>query len=83
MKWEDIKGKVYERMCDRLEELGIKGKFTLIDGMFSHYYSSEFHTGMLVSGPNVPAVMIVENDTGKIHWFALKALLKKGEYHDN
>ena len=54
--------------------MGETNGFTLIDG-FVVQTIQEQASGVVIGGKSVPMIMVVGNATGRVYYFALKALL--------
>ncbi len=64
------------------DELGIKESLTLLDGFVNSPYTTTLSNDVILGGPFVPMVMLVGNDTGRIYFFAYKALVKENGGND-
>ena len=50
-------------------------KYSIIDSFINQPIQSEISGNVIIGGPSLPMVMIIENATGRLEFFALKALL--------
>jgi len=55
--------------------LGIAEPTTLVDGFVNQPIQSEFTGAFIVGGPAIPMVMLLGTNSGRIYYFALKAIL--------
>lgn len=49
----------------------------LIDGFINQPYNMELSNNLIIGGPTIPMIMLLGKKTGKIYFFALKAILKE------
>lgn len=75
IKFSGIKEKLIPAINAKIPQLGLSEPVTLIDGFVNQPISLELSGSFVIGGPTVPMVMIVGNNTGRIYFFALKALL--------
>lgn len=68
-----------QEILEGLEALtiDIPEELTLIDGFFRQQYSQDLETYFLYGGSVVPTIMLVGNETGRVYFFALKAILSE------
>jgi hypothetical protein len=80
IKFEDYKQKITEAIQARLRTLPIAGEagFTLVEGFIMQPLSNEASGNIVIGGPTIPMVAIVGNTSGKMYYFALKALNIQG-----
>ena len=76
INFEDIKDRIVLELEKRSEKLQISEPVTLVDGFLNEPFSKELSNSFVVGGPTIPMVMLVGNESGKIYFFALKALIK-------
>lgn len=50
---------------------------TLIDGFINQPIQKELTGNFVLGGPSIPMICVVGNNTGRLYFFALKALLPK------
>jgi len=55
--------------------LGIAEPVTLIDGFVNQPIQSELSGAFIVGGPAIPMIMLLGVNSGRIYYFALKAIL--------
>jgi hypothetical protein len=55
--------------------LGITEPVTLVDGFVNQPIQSELTGAFVVGGPAIPMVMLLGTNSGRIYYFALKAIL--------
>ena len=75
IKFEEIKAKLIELINTKLPQLGLTEPVTLVDGFVNQPVSMELSGSFILGGPTIPMVMLVGNKTGRIYFFALKALM--------
>ena len=76
IKFEDIKERITEELYSRSDKIDIPESVTLVEGFLNSPFSNELHDALVVGGPKVPMIMLVGNESSKIYFIALKALLK-------
>ena len=75
IKFSEYKQKIIEALNNRSTQININEPITLIDGFINQPLQSELTGGLIVGGPAIPMVAVVGNNSGRIYYFALKALL--------
>jgi hypothetical protein len=55
--------------------LGIAEPVTLIDGFVNQPIQSELSGAFIVGGPAIPMIMLLGINSGRVYYFALKAIL--------
>lgn len=78
--FESIKQEIQNALSQKLKGVPFAGEttgFTLVDGFINAPLQQEIGGSLVIGGPAVPMVAIVGNSTGRIYYFALKALLPK------
>jgi len=77
IKFSAIKTKLIEALNEKLksDKLHIPEKVTIIDGFVNQPLSMELSGSFVIGGPAVPLIMLVGDDSGRIYYFALKAIL--------
>ncbi len=75
IKFEDYKDQILEKLKEHLKTIPLNGNFTLIDGFFNQPIQKELSGAIIIGGPTVPMVAIVENNTGQMHFLAVKILI--------
>lgn len=76
IKFEDYKQRITDAVQVKLRTTPIPGEngFTLVDGFIMQPLSGEVSGNMVIGGPTIPLVAIVGNTSGRMYYFALKAL---------
>ena len=74
IQFEGIKEQIVEALKKK-GNLGITEPVTLIDGFFNHPFHKEISNSMVIGGPAIPMVMLLGNNTGRVYFFALRAIL--------
>ncbi len=72
----DYKQRITDAVQAKLQAVPIGGEngFTLVEGFIMQPLSSEVSGSFVIGGPTIPLVAIVGNTSGRIYYFALKAL---------
>ena len=69
----------YEAMVEDLnklmDDLGINESVSIVDGFANQPFQKELSGSFKIGGNTIPMVMLVGNKTGRVYYFALKALL--------
>lgn len=71
----DYRQRILDALNTRADALGINEPTTLIDGFISQPLQSELTGAFVIGGPTIPMIAVVGQTSGKIYYFALKALL--------
>jgi hypothetical protein len=79
IKFEDIKPDVLSALRQKAKALG--EPVSLVDGFVSSPFSTELSDSVILGGPTVPMVMLVGDESGRLYFFALKALLDNIEMY--
>ncbi len=79
IKFEDVKQSLIEELQKRSDKIGITESVTLLEGFVSEPFSKEYSNTYVLGGPMVPMIMLIGNESGRIYFFALKAILKNIE----
>lgn len=66
---------VIEKRKDVLEKLGINEPVSLIDGFITQTLSMKLSTELYVGESVIPMIILLGKSTGRIYFFALKALI--------
>lgn len=76
IKFEDYRQRITDAVQTKLRATPITGEngFTLVDGFIMQPLSNEVSGNIVIGGPTIPLVAIVGNTSGRIYYFALKAL---------
>jgi len=77
IKFSDKKQQITDAIQAKLRVTPIIGEngFTIVEGFIMQPISSEVSGNMIIGGPTIPLVAIVGNTSGRMYYFALKALL--------
>jgi hypothetical protein len=77
IKFSEIKDELVKALNDKLQsnKLHISEKVTIVDGFVNQPLSMELSGSFVIGGPAVPMIMLVGNESGRIYYFALKAIL--------
>lgn len=77
IKFSEIKEKLIEALNLKITQnkIYIEEKATIIDGFINQPLSAELSGDFILGGPAIPMVMLVGNESGRIYYFALKAIL--------
>ena len=80
IKFEEYKQRITDAVQARLRELPIANEngFTLVDGFIMQPLNNEVSGNITFGGPTIPLVAIVGNTSGRMYYFALKALNIQG-----
>lgn len=81
INFENYKQSIIKAIKEKLEIKNIKseGGFDLIEGFFNRPIQTKIAGKIIIGGKTVPMVAIAEKKTGRMHFFALKALLPEIE----
>jgi hypothetical protein len=75
LQFSAIKGRIIEALENKKEELGINESVSILDGFVNQTFTTELTSDYVIGGPRVPIVMLIGNKTGRVYYFALKAIL--------
>lgn len=78
IKFEDYKARITDKITQNVLSKNIiidPEGFILFDGFFNIPFQPILNGSINLGGPTIPAVAIIGNSTGLIHYFALKALV--------
>ncbi len=78
IKFEEYKQQITQTIDDRLRIHPIPDEnngFTLVEGFITQPLNKEISGSLIIGGPAIPLVAIVGNSSGRIYYFALKALI--------
>lgn len=77
IKFSEIKADLVNALNEKLKsnKLHISEKVTIIDGFVNQPLSMELSGSFIIGGPTVPMIMLVGDESGRIYYFALKAIL--------
>jgi hypothetical protein len=76
IKFEEYKQRITDAVQLKLRAVPITGEngFTLVDGFIMQPLSNEVSGNVIIGGPTIPLIVIVGNTSGRMYYFALKAL---------
>ncbi len=74
IKFEEYKQRIVEAL-NRRGNLGIQEPITLIDGFANQPIQKELSGAFIVGGPAIPMIMLLGTTSGRVYFFALRALL--------
>ena len=74
-KFADLKKDIKEVLKKRSELIGISESVTLVDGFITEPFKMELSGAFTVGGPTIPLIMLVGDKSGRVYFFALRALL--------
>lgn len=77
IKFDDYKQRITDAIQVKLQSGLIVGEngFTLVEGFIMQPLNKEVSGNFVIGGPTIPLVAIVGNTSGRMYYFALKALL--------
>ncbi|ADG25270.1 TPA: hypothetical protein JBI72_01310 [Legionella pneumophila] len=75
IKFTDYREKIIQELNNKKVFLGINEPVSLIDGFINQPIQQELSGNIVIGGPTIPMVAVVGNNSGRIYYFALKALL--------
>lgn len=75
INFEDIEKKLRKILKKRLKKLDIKFPCFLVKDFFKLQSMKTLHEHIVLGGPYVPFIMVVERETGKMHLLALFNLM--------
>lgn len=73
--FSEYKDRILKEITDRSTLLGINEPVSIVDGFVNQPIQNELSGSIMIGGPTIPMVMLVGNKTGRVYYFALKALL--------
>lgn len=78
-QFADLRQRIIEKLKERSERVGIAESVTVLDGFVTEPFKTELTGAFTVGGPTIPMVVLLGNESGRIYFFALKALLPELE----
>lgn len=75
LKFSEYKEQIINALNIKGGVLGIQEPVSLIDGFINQPIYNEFTGAFVIGGLAIPMVAVVGNNSGRIYFFALKALL--------
>jgi len=76
INFEEIRPRILAELDKRFESMGISESVSLVDGFVSQPFTMELSSTYVIGGPIIPMIMLVGEDSGRIYFFALRAILK-------
>lgn len=80
IKFQDVQQTIITELKERAQKIGISESVTLVDGFISQPFTMEISRSFIIGGPTIPMIMLLGNESGRIYFFALKAILKDMEF---
>ena len=77
LKFSEHKKNITKALESR--ELGIDEEISLIDGFINQPVFKELTGAIVIGGPTIPMIAAVGNSSGRVYFFALKAILPEVE----
>lgn len=78
-RFEDLKKNIIDKLKERTSTLGINEPVTFLEGFVMEPFKTELTGAFTVGGPTVPMIMLIGSNSGRVYFFALKALLPELE----
>ena len=75
IKFSEYKSQIIKSLNDKKIDLNITEPATLVDGFFNQPIQNEISGSFIIGGPTIPMIMVVGKKSGRIYYFALKAIL--------
>lgn len=50
-------------------------EYTLVEGFYNQPYSTELTDKLTISGSSIPMIAIINNETGRVAFYAVKAII--------
>lgn len=77
IKFSEIKANLVNALNEKLKsnKLHLPEKVTIIDGFVNQPLSMELSGSFVIGGPAIPMIMLIGDESGRIYYFALKAIL--------
>ena len=77
IKFSEIKKDLITVLNEKLktEELHLTEKVTIIDGFINQPLSMELSGSFVIGGPAIPLIVLIGDESGRVYYFALKAIL--------
>lgn len=77
IKFSEIKDELVSALNKKLigNKLHLTEKVTVIDGFVNQPLSMELSGSFVIGGPAIPMIMLVGDESGRIYYYALKAIL--------
>ena len=75
-KFKDLKDRIKKELDKRLKDMAIGESVELVNGFVNQPINMELTSSLVVGGPTIPMIMLFGKQSGRIYYFALKAILK-------
>lgn len=77
IRFSEIKDDILSALTNKMENNGLSlgERVSLIDGFVNQPLSLELSGSFVIGGPSIPMIMLVGEKSGRIYYFALKAIL--------
>ena len=78
IKFSEWKPRIQAGLKNNLRGISFPGEtegFTLVDGFLNHPIQDEVGGPFVIGGPSIPMIAIVGNKTGRMYYYALKAIV--------
>ncbi len=69
------KEKISEAIKANAKDAGLSGDFTLVEGLVFNDIQKDPKKLIIGGGQRIPLIAVVDNHTGRMHYFALKVLI--------
>lgn len=76
LKFDNLKDKILKEVNKRFEDMGIDEPIELVSGFINMSVNMELTNALIIGGPTIPMIMLFGKQSGRIYFFALKALLE-------
>ncbi|MBU3668362.1 MAG: hypothetical protein FGM57_00155 [Candidatus Taylorbacteria bacterium] len=73
--FSEYKEKIKKAIDTRSSILGINEPVSIIDGFVNQPIQNDLSGSFVIGGPTIPMVMLVGSHSGRVYYFALKALI--------
>ena len=82
IRFEEYKQQITGAIQEKLRAVPITGEngFTLVEGFIMQPLNKEISGSIIIGGPTIPLVAIVGNTSGRMYYFALKALIPNVDF---
>jgi len=75
LKFSEYKEQIIKALNEKKADLGIQEPVTLIDGFINQPIHNELTGAFVIGGPTIPIIAVIGNKSGRLYFFALKAIL--------
>lgn len=75
IKFTDHKKSILEAINNKNGSHGIQEPTSLVEGFFKQPIYNEVSGNIIIVGPTIPMIAVAGTSSGRIYFFALKALL--------